>query len=68
MRAHITVFSSAAGFLGCLTPLDLRTGIRSPGEVGPKSEVPTGDRLVGLDAYKIAVLISIAAAILSLCL
>lgn len=68
MRANIEVYSLAAGFLGCLTPLDLRSGIVSQEKFTPENEVPTDDEVVGLDAYKVAVLVSVAAAILSLCL
>ena len=68
MRANITVFPSAAGLLGCLRPLDLRKGIPSREKLSPNSEVQTSEEVVGLDAYKIAVLVSVAAAILSLCL
>jgi hypothetical protein len=68
MRASITVYPLAAGFLGSLTGLGLRRGIPSQEKLGPENEVPTDDEVVGLDAYKVAVLISVAAAILSLCL
>jgi len=34
----------------------------------PSSGVQTSDKVVGFEAYKLAVLISIAAAVLSLCL
>ena len=37
-------------------------------KLSPESEVSTEDEVAGLDAYKVAVLISVAAAILSLCL
>ena len=68
MRANITVFSSATGLLDCLTPLDLRSGMPSDEKLSPNTEVQTNDKVIGLDAYKLAVLISVAAAILSLCL
>lgn len=67
MRANIRIFPSAAGLLGCLTPLDLRTGIPSRGKFTRESEIHTNKKLVGLDAYKLAVLISVGATILSLC-
>lgn len=66
MRANITVFPSAAGFLDCMTPLDLRSGMPSQERFSPNSEVQTSDKVVGLDAYQLAVSISVAAAILSL--
>ena len=68
MRANITVYPLAAGFLGCFTALDLGSGIVSEEKLSPENEVPTDDEVVGLDAYKVAVLVSVAAAILSLCL
>ena len=68
MGANITVYPLAAGFLGCLTELGLRRGIPSQEKLSPENEAPTDDEVVGLDAYKVAVLISVAAAILSLCL
>ena len=48
--------------------LDLRSGIVSQEKFTPENEIPTDDEVVGLDAYKVAVLVSVAAAILSLCL
>jgi len=68
MRANITVYPLAAGFLGCLTELGSSRGIVSPEKLSPENEVPTDAEVAGLDAYKVAVLISVAAAILSLCL
>ncbi len=67
MRANITVCPRAAGFLGCLTALDLRSGLPSQEKLTPENEVPTDDEVVGLDAYKVAVLVSVGVAILSLC-
>jgi hypothetical protein len=68
MRANITVHPLAAGFLACLTALDSRSGFPSKGTLSPENEVSADDEVVGLDAYKVAVLLSVAAAILSLCL
>jgi hypothetical protein len=68
MRAYITVYPPAAGFLGWLMALDLRSGIVPQEKFSPENEVPTDDEVVGLDGYKVAVLVSVAAAILSLCL
>ena len=68
MHANINVFPSAAVLLDCLRPLDLRRVIPSQEKLSPNSEVQTSEEVVGLDAYKIAVLVSVAAAILSLCL
>ena len=67
MRANITVYPLAGGFLGCLTALHLRSGIPLQEKLSPESEVSPEDEVAGLDAYKVAVLISVAAAILSLC-
>lgn len=68
MRANITVFPSAAGLLDGSTLLDLRSGMPLKEKFSASSEVQTNDKVVGLDAYKLAVLISVAAAILSLCI
>jgi hypothetical protein len=68
MRANITVFPLAAGPLDYLKTLDLRSGMPSEEKFSPNTEVQTSDKAVALDAYKMAVLISVAAAILSLCL
>jgi hypothetical protein len=68
MRANITVFPSAARFFGCLAPFDMRSGIPSEEKVSPNSESQISDTVVGLDAYKLAVLILVTASILTLCL
>lgn len=68
MRANITVCPFPAGFLGCLTALDLRSGIPSKERLSPQREAPTDDEVVGLDAYKLAVLVSVGLALLSMCL
>jgi hypothetical protein len=47
--------------------LDLRSGIAPQEKLSPEIEVPTDDEGAGLDAYKIAVLVSVGVAILSLC-
>jgi len=65
MRANIIVCLLAAGFLGCLTALNSR--IPSQEELAPQIEAPSNE-VVGPDAYKVAVLVSVAAAILSGCL
>ena len=66
MRAHITIYPLASRLL-CSTELGLRRGIASHEKFSPEDEGP-GDEVGGLDAYKVAVLVSVAAAILSLCL
>jgi hypothetical protein len=50
-----------------LATLDLRRGIPSQEKLSPGNEVPTNDEAVGPDAYKVAVLVSVGLAILSLC-
>jgi hypothetical protein len=67
MRANIVVCLLAAGFSGRLTALNLRSGIPSQEKLSPENEGPA-DAAVGPDAYKLAVLVSVGAAILSLCL
>jgi len=68
MRANMIVGFQTVGFMGCSTALDLRGGIHSPEPFAAGNEGPAEDESVGLDAYAIAVLVSVAAAILSLCL
>jgi hypothetical protein len=67
MRANIIVCLLAAGFLGCLTALNLRSGIPSQEKLSPDNEA-SADEVAGPDAYKVAVLVSVGAAILTLCL
>lgn len=68
MRANIFVCPQAGWFTGYSRGLDFRNGIASPEPLSAGSEVPAEDEVVGLDAYEIAVLVSVAAAILTLCL
>lgn len=68
MRANMIVGLQTAGFTGCSTALDFRGEIPSPEPSTAGNEVPAEDEAVGLDAYAIAVLVSVAATILSLCL
>ena len=68
MRANMIVGLQTAGFTGCSTALDFRGGIPSPEPSTAGNEAPAEDEAVGLDAYAIAVLVSVAATILSLCL
>jgi hypothetical protein len=67
MRANIIVCLLAAGFLGCLTALNSRSRIPSQEKLAPQIEAPSNET-AGPDAYKVAVLVSVAAAILSGCL
>lgn len=68
MRANITLFASAAGVFGYLTPLDWTNRIPSQEKLSPETEGQTSDRGRGLDVYELAVMFSVAAAIISLCL
>jgi hypothetical protein len=67
MRANIIVCLLAAGFLGCLTALNSRSRIPSQEKLATQIEAPSNE-VVGPDAYKVAVLVSVAVAILSGCL
>jgi hypothetical protein len=67
MRANVIICLLAGGLLGCLVALDLRSGIPSQEKLSPGNEVSTNDEVVGPDAYKVAVLVSVGLAILSLC-
>lgn len=62
MRASINVFSLAAGLLDYLRPLDFGAECRWLETFRPNRN----DKIVELDAYQLAVLISVGAAILSL--
>jgi hypothetical protein len=42
--------------------------ISSQEKLSPENAVPAGDEVAGLDAYKVAVLVLVGAAILSVCL
>ena len=66
MRANINVFPLAAGLLDYLRPLDLGAERHWLERFRPNTDVQRNDKIVELDAYQIAVLISVAAAILSL--
>lgn len=68
MRANIIVCLQAAWFTGCPTAFSLTNGIPPAKPFGHGNEVPAENEVAGLDAYKVAVLVSVAAAILSLCL
>ncbi len=68
MCANISACLLAAGFLGCLTALDLRNGIPSQEKLSAENQVPTNGEVVALDIYRAAVVVSVGVAILSLCL
>lgn len=46
--------------------MDLGSGVPLQKKVTSNSKIPADDEVVGLDAYKVAVLVSISLAILSL--
>jgi len=68
MCANISACLLAAGFLGCLTALDLRNGIPSQEKLSAENQVPTNGEVVALDIYRATVVVSVGVAILSLCL
>jgi hypothetical protein len=68
MHVNIIACLLAAGFFVCLTTLDLRSGTPSRERFSHENEVPASDQLGGPDAYKLAVLVSVGLAILSLIL
>lgn len=68
MHVNIIACLLAAGFFGCLTTLDLGSGIPSQEGLSHEREVPVDDQVGGSDAYKVAVLLSVGLAILSLIL
>jgi hypothetical protein len=65
MCANISDGLLAAGFLAAF---DVRDGIPSQEKLSAEKQAPTDDESLELDIYKIAVLISVGIAILSLCL
>jgi hypothetical protein len=65
MHVNIIACLLAAGFLGGLTALDLRNVPAQEG-ISHETEVAGNDEAGRADAYKVAVLLSVAAAILSL--
>jgi hypothetical protein len=67
MRANIIVCLLAAGFRGCLKASDWRSGIPSQEKLNHENEVPADDAVAGPDAYKVAVMVLVGAAILSVC-
>jgi hypothetical protein len=65
MCANISDGLLAAGFFAAF---DVRNGISSQEKLSAEKQVPTDDEVVALDTYKVAVLVSVGIAILSLCL
>jgi hypothetical protein len=68
MHTNIIACLLAAGFVGCFTTLDMRRGIPSQEEFSQESEVSTNGQVERLDPYRVAVFLSVVAAILSLIL
>jgi hypothetical protein len=66
MRANINAFLPAIGFCGRLPALDLRSGIPSQERLGHKGAAPANAEVGEPDAYKLAVLLLVGIAILSL--
>jgi hypothetical protein len=66
MNTIMNVCLDAAWFRGYSTP-NRKNRIPSPQPFSPANEIPENDEVAPLDAYKIAVLILVATAILSLC-
>jgi hypothetical protein len=58
------------GFLGAgfFAAFDVRNGVPSREKISSEDQGPTDDEVLALDLYKVAVLISVGIAILSLCL
>lgn len=67
MRANLIVCLLAAGFLGHLKALGLKSVIPLQERLGRENEVAEKDEVVGLDAYKVAVMVLVGATILSVC-
>lgn len=65
MCANISEGLLGAGFFAAF---DVRNGVPSRKKLSAEDQVPTEDEVLGLDLYKVAVLVSVAIAILSLCL
>jgi hypothetical protein len=68
MHANYIVCLPAAGFPGGLTGPYLRSEIASRKKLSSKKQTPAEEEVVRFDAYMIAVLVSVGATILSLCI
>jgi hypothetical protein len=66
MHVNIIACLLAIGFFGGLTALDLRGGIPSQEGLSNENEGSANTEVGKADAYKVAVLLSIGAAVLSL--
>jgi hypothetical protein len=65
MCANISEGLLGAGFFATF---DMRNRVPSREKLSAENQVPTDDEVLGLDLYKVAVLVSVGLAILSLCL
>jgi hypothetical protein len=66
MRTNITAFMPTIGFCGHLPALNLGSGIPSRERLGHENGARVDAEAGGLDAYKVAVLLLVGAAIFSL--
>ena len=66
MRANLSAFLPAIGFFGRLPAFNLGSGIPSEEKPSQVKKAPAAAEIRGLDAYMVAVLLLIGAAILSL--
>jgi len=66
MRTNITAFLPVIGLCGRLPVLDLGSGSPSQERLSRWNEVPAHAEVRGPDAYKLAVVLLVGAAILSL--
>ena len=66
MRANITAFLPVIGFCGRLPAFNLGSELPSRETFSRRNEVPVDTEVGGPDAYKVAVVLLVGAAILSL--
>ena len=68
MRANLIVCLLPAGFSEHLKALSWRSVIASKERLTSEYEAPPNEEVVGPDAYKVAVMVFVGAAVLSVCL
>jgi len=66
MRANITAFLPVIGFCGRLPAFNLGSELSPPERLSRGNEVPVDTEVGGPDAYKVAVVLLVGAAIFSL--
>jgi hypothetical protein len=66
MRANIIACLPSIGFFGRLPALDLKSRIASQEDLGRENQVAANAEVHRSDAYQVAVILSIGAAIISL--